>query len=102
MRLGEGKYLCYVDAAYPHATLPPRNQFHRPALHPTRPVIARHVWEQGDYGLDLASALGSGKAHDPEKKRLSEIIDALNRVRGPFNLNAPAIAAGAAAIEAGG
>lgn len=27
------------------------------------------------------------------------VIDALNRVRGPFNLNAPAIAAGAAAIR---
>lgn len=27
------------------------------------------------------------------------IIDALNRVRGPFNMNAPAIAAGAAAIK---
>lgn len=29
----------------------------------------------------------------------AEIIDALNRVRGPFNLNAPAIAAGTAAIR---
>ncbi|MBO3762403.1 histidinol-phosphate transaminase [Ciceribacter sp. L1K22] len=28
-----------------------------------------------------------------------EIVDAVNRVRGPFNLNAPAIAAGAAAIR---
>ncbi|WP_312256297.1 type I restriction endonuclease subunit R [Stutzerimonas nitrititolerans] len=38
--------------------------------------------EQGNYGLDPASALGSGKAHDPEKKRLSEIIDALNDIFG--------------------
>jgi histidinol-phosphate aminotransferase len=29
----------------------------------------------------------------------AEIIDALNRVRGPFNMNAPAIAAGAAAVR---
>ena len=29
----------------------------------------------------------------------AEIVDALNRVRGPFNLNAPAIAAGTAAIR---
>jgi histidinol-phosphate aminotransferase len=29
----------------------------------------------------------------------AHIIDALNRVRGPFNLNAPAIAAGAAAVR---
>lgn len=28
-----------------------------------------------------------------------EIIDALNRVRGPFNINAPAISAGAAAVR---
>jgi histidinol-phosphate aminotransferase len=28
-----------------------------------------------------------------------EIIDALNRVRGPFNMNAAAISAGAAAIR---
>ncbi|NSZ64960.1 histidinol-phosphate transaminase [Agrobacterium tumefaciens] len=28
-----------------------------------------------------------------------DIVDALNRVRGPFNLNAPAIAAGAAALR---
>ena len=27
------------------------------------------------------------------------IIDAMNRVRGPFNMNAPAIAAGAAAVR---
>lgn len=38
--------------------------------------------EKGDYGLDPASAVGSGKAHDPEKKRLSEIIEALNDIFG--------------------
>lgn len=38
--------------------------------------------EQGVYGLDPASALGSGKAHDSEKKRLSEIIEALNDIFG--------------------
>lgn len=38
--------------------------------------------EGGDYGLDPASAVGSGKAHDPEKKRLSEIIEALNDIFG--------------------
>jgi len=38
--------------------------------------------EGGEYGLDPASALGSGKAHDPEKKRLSEIIEALNDIFG--------------------
>ncbi|APC14624.1 restriction endonuclease subunit R [Pseudomonas frederiksbergensis] len=38
--------------------------------------------ESGDYGLDPATAVGSGKAHDPEKKRLSEIIEALNDIFG--------------------
>lgn len=43
------------------------------------------------YGL---AALRAGWLYAP-----SEIVDALNRVRGPFNMNAPAIAAGAAAIR---
>ncbi|MGI6407259.1 MAG: type I restriction endonuclease subunit R [Thiopseudomonas sp.] len=38
--------------------------------------------EGGDYTLDPATAVGSGKAHDPEKKRLSEIIEALNEIFG--------------------
>ena len=29
----------------------------------------------------------------------AHVIDAINRIRGPFNVNAPAIAAGVAAIE---
>ncbi len=43
------------------------------------------------YGL---AALRVGWMYAP-----SEIVDAVNRVRAPFNLNAPAIAAGAAAIR---
>ncbi|KXG84821.1 histidinol-phosphate transaminase [Agrobacterium bohemicum] len=43
------------------------------------------------YGL---AALRVGWMYAP-----AAIIDALNRVRGPFNMNAPAIAAGAAAIR---
>lgn len=43
------------------------------------------------YGL---AALRIGWIYAP-----AEIVDAMNRVRGPFNLNAPAIAAGAAAIR---
>ena len=38
--------------------------------------------EGGDYGLDPATGLGGGKPHDPEKKRLSEIIEALNDIFG--------------------
>jgi histidinol-phosphate aminotransferase len=43
------------------------------------------------YGL---AALRIGWAYCPE-----EIADALNRVRGPFNVSGPAIAAGVAALE---
>lgn len=38
--------------------------------------------KDGKHGLDPATGVGSGKAHDPEKKRLSEIIDALNDIFG--------------------
>lgn len=38
--------------------------------------------EQGKYTLDPATGVGSGKPHDPEKKRLSEIIEALNNIFG--------------------
>lgn len=36
----------------------------------------------GDYGLKPGSDVGTGKPHDAEKKRLSEIIDALNDLFG--------------------
>ncbi|AZE41887.1 Type I restriction-modification system, restriction subunit R [Pseudomonas chlororaphis subsp. aureofaciens] len=38
--------------------------------------------EKGEYTLKPGSDVGSGKPHDPEKKRLSEIIDALNDIFG--------------------
>lgn len=38
--------------------------------------------EEGEYTLKPASDVGSGKPHDPEKKRLSEIIEALNGIFG--------------------
>ncbi|MEO0541102.1 MAG: type I restriction endonuclease [Cyanobacteria bacterium P01_A01_bin.105] len=37
---------------------------------------------QGEYALQPGSAIGTGKAHDPEKKKLSEIIQALNELFG--------------------
>lgn len=36
----------------------------------------------GEYGLDPVTGVGTGKPHDPEKKRLSEIIEALNELFG--------------------
>jgi len=38
--------------------------------------------ERGEYNLKPGSDVGSGKPHDPEKKRLSEIIEALNDIFG--------------------
>lgn len=38
--------------------------------------------EDDPEGLDPITGLGSGKPHDPEKKRLSEIIDKLNDIFG--------------------
>jgi type I restriction enzyme, R subunit len=38
--------------------------------------------KEGGYALKPGSAIGTGKAHDPEKKRLSEIIQALNDLFG--------------------
>lgn len=38
--------------------------------------------EEDEYGLEPATDIGSGKAHDPEKKHLSEIIAALNDIFG--------------------
>jgi type I restriction enzyme R subunit len=38
--------------------------------------------ETGEYTLKPVSDVGSGKPHDPEKKRLSEIIEALNDIFG--------------------
>ena len=43
------------------------------------------------YGL---AALRLGWMYGP-----AHVVDAINRIRGPFNVNAPAIAAGIAAIE---
>ncbi|MCH8533253.1 MAG: DEAD/DEAH box helicase family protein [Saccharospirillum sp.] len=38
--------------------------------------------EQEEYNLDPITGMGSGKPHDPEKKRLAEIIEALNDIFG--------------------
>ena len=38
--------------------------------------------QQGDYGLDPVSEVGSGKPRDPDKQRLAEIIERLNELFG--------------------
>jgi len=37
---------------------------------------------KGEYTIDPVTGVGTGQAHDPEKKRLSEIIEALNEIFG--------------------
>lgn len=37
---------------------------------------------EDDYGLEPGTDIGNGKPHDPEKKLLSEIIEALNEIFG--------------------
>ena len=46
-----------------------------------RPQL-RLAENEGEYPLKPGSAIGTGKAHDPEKQRLSEIIQALNDLFG--------------------
>ncbi|RRQ21968.1 type I restriction endonuclease subunit R [Thiohalobacter thiocyanaticus] len=43
--------------------------------------------EEGDYKLKGADGLGSGAAHDPEKERLSRIIERLNELFAGENLS---------------
>ena len=38
--------------------------------------------QEGEHSLEPGSSIGSGKAHDPEKKRLSEVIQSLNDLFG--------------------
>lgn len=102
-----GTYLPFAEIRRLHAGLPPT------VLLVLDAAYAEYV-RRNDYesGLSLASeaenvlmtrtfskihglaALRIGWAYGPD-----HIIDALNRIRGPFNMTAPAIAAGAAAVE---
>ncbi len=102
-----GTYLPFSEIKRLHAGMPPH------ALLVLDAAYGEYV-NRNDYsaGLELASAcenvvmtrtfskihglaaLRIGWAYAPEP-----ICDALNRIRGPFNLNAAAIAAGIAAIE---
>jgi histidinol-phosphate aminotransferase len=102
-----GTYLPSSEVARLHAGLPPN------VLLVLDAAYAEYV-QRSDYsaGLDLASehdnvlmtrtfskiyglaALRLGWAYGPQL-----VIDALNRVRGPFNVSSPALAAGVAALE---
>ncbi len=102
-----GSYIPYSEVRRLHSGLP------RSVLLVLDGAYAEYV-RQNDYsaGIDLAgempnvlvtrtfskihglAALRLGWAYGPES-----VIDALNRTRGPFNVSAPALAAGIAALE---
>ncbi|MHB0950604.1 MAG: histidinol-phosphate transaminase [Allorhizobium sp.] len=85
-----GHVMLVLDAAY--AEYVRRNDYEAGVelVSGSRNVVMTRTFSKV-YGL---AALRIGWIYAP-----ADIIDALNRVRGPFNLNAPAIAAGAAAIR---
>lgn len=101
-----GTYLPMTEVRRLHAALPPR------VLLVLDAAYAEYV-RRNDYesGIELVSASENvvmtrtfSKVHGLAALRIGwmygpdHVVDALNRTRGPFNLSAPAIAAGAAAI----
>ncbi|WP_375457980.1 pyridoxal phosphate-dependent aminotransferase [uncultured Enterovirga sp.] len=101
-----GTYIPFDEVKRLHAALPPH------VLLVLDAAYSEYV-RRNDYasGLELALTTDNvvmvrtfSKIHGLAALRLGwmvgpePIVDALNRIRGPFNVNAPAIAAGAAAI----
>ena len=101
-----GTYIPYDEVRRLHAALPPH------VLLVLDAAYAEYV-RRNDYGSGLEMALTEpnvvmvrtfSKIHGLAGLRLgwlvgpAPVVDALNRIRGPFNVNAPAIAAGAAAV----
>jgi len=101
-----GTYLPFREVRRLHAGLPPR------VLLVLDAAYAEYV-RRNDYesGIELAGSAGNvimtrtfSKIYGLAGLRIgwgygpAHVIDALNRIRGPFNVSAPAIAAGAAAL----
>ena len=101
-----GTYVPFDEVKRLHAALPPR------VLLVLDAAYAEYV-RRNDYGSGLELALTAdnvvmvrtfSKIYGLAGLRLgwmvgpAHVVDALNRIRGPFNVNAPAIAAGAAAV----
>jgi histidinol-phosphate aminotransferase len=102
-----GTYIPFEEVRRLHAGLPPQ------VLLVVDAAYAEYV-RRNDYaaGVELVSAFDNvimtrtfSKIHGLAALRLgwaygpADVIDALNRVRGPFNVSTPAVAAGVAAIE---
>jgi histidinol-phosphate aminotransferase len=105
-----GTYLPYDEIKRLHRGLPPR------VLLVLDAAYAEYVGRNDyDAGLELAATADNvvmcrtfSKIHGLAALRLGwmygpeHVVDAVNRVRGPFNVNAPASAAGIAAIQDAG
>ncbi|WP_152045056.1 histidinol-phosphate transaminase [Aureimonas psammosilenae] len=102
-----GSYLPFHEVRRLHAGLPSNVLFVLDAAYAE--YVRRNDYEAG---LELVSANANvvmtrtfSKIHGLAALRIGwmyapeEIVDVINRIRGPFNLNAAAIAAGAAAIR---
>lgn len=102
-----GTYLPFDEVKRLHTALPPH------VLLVLDAAYAEYV-QKNDYasGLELVSSFENvvmtrtfSKIHGLANLRIgwlygpAEVVDILNRVRGPFNMNGPAIAAGVAAME---
>jgi histidinol-phosphate aminotransferase len=102
-----GTYISFDQVKRLHQGLPPR------VLLVLDAAYAEYV-HRNDYesGIELVATSDNvvmtrtfSKIHGLAAVRLgwmfgpAHVIDAINRIRGPFNVNAPAIAAGVAAIE---
>jgi histidinol-phosphate aminotransferase len=102
-----GTYLTYDEVKRLHRGLPPR------VLLVLDAAYAEYVGRNDyDAGVELAATTDNvvmcrtfSKIHGLAALRLGwmygpeHVVDAVNRVRGPFNVNAPASAAGIAAIQ---
>src|SRR5215203_3936057 len=102
-----GTYIPFNEVKRLHGALPPH------VLLVLDAAYAEYV-RRNDYeaGIELVATCENvvmcrtfSKIHGLAALRLgwmygpAHVVDALNRIRGPFNVNAPAIAAGAAAME---
>jgi histidinol-phosphate aminotransferase len=102
-----GTYLPFDEVKRLHKALPPNVLFVIDAAYSE--YVQRNDYESG---IELVATSDNvvmtrtfSKIHGLAALRLgwmygpAHVIDAINRIRGPFNVNAPAIAAGIAAIE---
>jgi histidinol-phosphate aminotransferase len=102
-----GTYLPFDEVKRLHRALPPHVLFVLDAAYAE--YVSRNDYEAG---LELVATSDNvvmtrtfSKIHGLAALRLgwmvgpAHIVDAINRIRGPFNVNAPAIRAGIAAIE---